>query len=206
MFNKNLIIEVGVNTGTDTNVLLEKYPDCNYIGFEPTLELYTHLIRKYQDNPRVRLYPIAISNKWGNSMFNIAGQGDWGCSSLHNFTPDIEEKWPGRSDFKFTDSYPVPVMPLSYFINAEVQIRPFEFIEYLWIDAQGEDLNVLRSMEVFIGCVLAGRLETSYTVDLYEGTDNKMQDAIDFLTENGFDFTITPDATGKECNIEFFRK
>lgn len=203
----SIVIEVGVNTGTDTSGLLNSYPDSNYYGFEPTLELYGGLLQKYAEVPRVHFLPLAVSIENGFASFNVAGQGDWGCSSLNQFNPDIHSLWYGRPDFKVSHTYKVPTIRLDTFLN-EYILNPESYVEidYLWIDAQGSDMDVLYSLNEYIGCVNAGRLEVAYSVELYSGTKNTLKNAEEFLQLNNFAYTVTPDDGAKECNIEFRRK
>lgn len=200
----NIIIEVGVNTGTDTVGLLNRFPEATYYGFEPTLELHGHLLGKFRDNPRVNFMPVAIDIVEGFKQFNVAGQGDWGCSSLHNFNPNIHELWHNRPDFKVSHTYKVPVMRMDSFLD--LYTNPGVIIDYAWIDAQGSDVDVLNSFGYYLDNVKAGRLETAYSVELYSNTTNTLANAEFTLKENGFRYTVTPDDVGKECNIEFWRE
>jgi len=202
----SIIIEVGANSGSDTEHLLKTFPTAQYYGFEPTIELYVQLQKKFAATPdydRMQFIPCAVSETNGFAQFNIAGQGDWGCSSLYEFNPNIHTLWQNRSDFKFTHSYKVPTIRLDTFIaNNNLQNQQ---IDYLWIDAQGHDIPVLNSLGKLIDNVCAGRLEVSYTVELYQGTVNTLRAAEDILIANKFEYKITPDDVGKEANITFIR-
>lgn len=202
----SIIVEVGVNTASDTPGLLKKFPDAKYYGFEPTPELYIELQSGYKNSPwydRMSFIPMAVSDKTGSAKFNIAGQGDWGCSSLNEFSDNIHQQWLNRTDFKFTNSYIVPTIRLDDFLITWRLEK--EAIEYLWIDAQGHDMKVLKSLDGFIKNVKAGRLEVAYTVELYKNTDNTLENAEKYLQKYGYQYKVTPDDVGKECNIEFWR-
>lgn len=206
-----IVIEVGVNTGSDTEKLLMDYPDSKYYGFEPTIELHAHLLKKFRDNPnmnRMNFFPVAISDQNGFTKFNVAGQGDWGCSSIHEFNPKIHELWANRSDFVVSHTYNVPTMRLDTFLENYIWDGwEGDFcIDYLWIDAQGSDIDVLNSLGSQMKYVKRGRLETAYTVELYSKTNNTMENAVDLLRKNNFEYIVTPDDVGKECNITFWRK
>lgn len=206
-----IIIEVGVNTGSDTMKLLEGYPNSSYYGFEPTFQLYNLLLDNLKTNPhgfRMEYWPLAVSDINSLATFNVAGQGDWGCSSLNQFNPKIADLWQNRSDFKFTHTQPVVTIRLDTFFDNFMGMPGYdniESIDYLWIDAQGHDLKVLESTGKYIDKVLAGRLEVAYTVELYAGTLNTKENAEKFLTDNGFKYNIVPDDVCKECNIDFWR-
>jgi len=196
------IFEIGVNTGSDTQPLLDKYPTHTYYGFEPTRELVSQALWPKFNDPRVNIIPMAVDIEDGFKTFNIAGQGDWGCSSLYEFDEKIHEKWENRSDFKMTHSYPVPCMRLETFIEV---FKIEGDIDYMWIDAQGNDYNVLLSMGHYINDLKAGRLECAYTVELYQGTGNNLSNVTKYLDFCGFKYDVKPDDVGKECNVEFYR-
>ena len=203
-----IIIEVGVNTGSDTAKLLNRFPGSTYYGFEPTAQLYqhlTHTFNKSSDYKRINFYPFAISDKTGKANFNIAGQGDWGCSSLNDFNPDIHSLWPHRSDFKFTDTQEVVTIRLDTFLEQFAPENKDLPIDFLWIDAQGHDIKVFESLGKYMKNSLAGRMEVAYNVELYTNTNNTLVNAETILKNNKFQYKVTPDDVSKECNIDFWR-
>ena len=201
---KKLIIEVGANDGREINRLLAQYPEAKYYGFEPTIELYHRLMQGFGQNQRVNLIPSAISNFNGFATFNIAGQADWGCSSLFEFPENIHDIWPGRPDFNITHKYKVPVMKMSTFLDAYMDDD--YIIEYAWIDAQGSDVDVLESFGDHIDKVLRGRVEVANQTELYKGTRNTVGVAVAFLESKGFKYNIYNDGFGgREVDVEFFR-
>lgn len=192
-------IEVGANWGGDTQSLAA---DGSVVyAFEPTPSLADHLRNRFKDNSNVHIVEKAVDEHDGVAEFNIAGTGDWGCSSLYEFSEDIHSKWNGRPDFHFTDRCEVETIRLDTFI----QQNEIDSIDYLWIDAQGNDFNVLKSLGYFINRVKAGKCEGSYTVDLYQGTNNNVNDIEIWLESNGFKCTIIPDNVNKEADIHFKR-
>lgn len=196
------IIECGANLGIDTQRLHEQNPEANIYCFEPTVELLVNILYpKFALNDKIKIFPFAVDIKNGFSKFNIAGQADWGCSSLYEFNENIDKKWPNRPDFKFTRSYTVPTITLFDFCN----IYNINEIDYLWIDTQGNDFNVLKSLKDKINFVKSGRCEASMSVQLYKNTDNDFQTIAKWLKEKGFNVRLEPDGGGQECNI-FFSK
>ena len=67
--------------------------------------------------------PYAISNFIGKTAFHIAGQSDWGCSSLLEFSNNLDITWPGRTDFKVTETIDIEVITLKYFIENMIQTK-----------------------------------------------------------------------------------
>jgi FkbM family methyltransferase len=195
----SIIVEVGANKGTDTEEWV-KDPNNTVYCFEPTPELCSLLWEKFSTFPNFHLFPgaVDVENAW--RVFNIAGQKDWGCSSLHTFNENINELWSGRADFKFTKSVNTFCIRLDSFL----EMSNIETVDYLWIDAQGNDWNVLKSLGKRIDSVKEGKCEVSYTVNLYN-TDNTLENVKPWLEKRGFVVSVIPDKVGKECDLHFKR-
>lgn len=199
---KKIIINVGANQGDAFN----KFVDNNTIiyAFEPTHELLSkYLYPKSENNSNIIIIPFAVDIENTFKIFNISGQSDWGCSSLYEFSDDIEDKWPNRTDFKKTHSYIVPTITLYDFC----EIYKIDKIDYLLIDAQGSDFNVLKSLKDKINIVEEGVIEASNNVDLYKNVNNRIEDIREYLISNGFIITneITNDVIDAEINVFFKR-
>jgi FkbM family methyltransferase len=193
-------IEVGANKGTETK---EMAKDGSIVyAFEPTYELLIEYLWPLSyENKNIRILPFAVDSENSFKQFNIAGHWDWGCSSLYEFSDNLNETWPGRVDFKKTHSYTVPTITLHDFC----ELYKIETIDFLHIDAQGNDFNVLKSLENKISIVKEGVVEASKNVELYKNTNNKVDNIKEYLKLNGFEIineTIN-DAVEAEVNIHF---
>lgn len=195
---KKIYIEVGSNIGTDTDRFISD--DSIVFCFEPSMELAFNLWNRFKSNDNVIVLPFAIDIESSFKRFNISGIANWGCSSLNDFNPNIHSEWPGR-DFVFTDSYMVPTISLYDFIA----IYQIPFIDYLWIDAQGHDFNVIKSLRDKIEIVKEGRCEASHAVSLYRDIDNSHTSIINYLNQYGFESEIELDKSGfgAECDVKF---
>lgn len=188
-------IEVGANHGTDTERLAE---DGSIVyAFEPTRELVNILWNKFNHNPNVKIIPFAVDVTNGFATFKIAGQSDWGCSSLHDFSGQWD-----RWDFKVTHQYEVPKITLYDFCN----MYNITMIDYLWIDAQGNDFNCLLSLKDKINIVKEGKCEVAMNYELYGGTNNHINYVKPWLEEKGFEVEVIPDNISAECDLIFRRK
>ena len=194
------IVEVGANWGGDTKRFADESNNFVY-AFEPTPELFDHLCETFSSYNNVKILPFAVDEEEGEAIFNIAGTGDWGCSSLYTFDPEIHEKWEGRPDFHFTNQVTVEKKRLDNFINE----NSIDSIDYLWVDAQGNDFKVMKSLGDKISIVKEGKCEGSYSVDLYVNTENNVNDIVEWLTSKGFKCKIVPDNVGKEADVHFRR-
>jgi FkbM family methyltransferase len=195
-----IVFDIGANNGDSTLHMAKE--GATVYAFEPVPEMITEIESKTHGLPNYHLTKSAVSNYNGRAKFYVAGQSDWGCSSLNEFSDNLEKTWAGRTDFKVTHEIEVDVIRLDTFVES----RGITTIDYLHCDAQGSDLQVLEGLGKYIDIVKEGVIEISANDELalYKGTDNTLLTAVDFLTKNGIRWIeISPWA--QEYNIHFKR-
>lgn len=198
MTKKN-IFDIGANNGSDSYHYANDPSNIVY-AFEPTpflLKTYLYPIQK----ENYIVVPVAISDFDGEDEFNIAGQSDWGCSSLNEFSDGLSETWPGRTDFHVTEKIKVKVQRMDTFILE----NNIEEIEYMHCDTQGSDLKVLKSFGIYINRLKSGVVEACKQNPLYKSIDNTESSIIKFLVSNNFSITNIQSNNGcpNEVNISF---
>lgn len=207
------IFDVGANNGYDGLKLAVDNPGMHVFAFEPTPELIAAIHANKETVERMRggaisnytLIEKAVSDFNGRTTFHIAGQQDWGCSSLLNFSEGLDRTWPGRTDFKVTRAIDVDVIRLEDFC-AEKNITA---IAYLHSDTQGADLRVLEGLGRYRACLKRGKIEApgSRSVALYK-EQHVLEDVVVAFLKWGFEIErITPnDEHCNELNIAFHNK
>lgn len=193
------IIEVGSNDGGDTLQFLNDSNN-NVFCFEPTVELQVILHNKFKHFENFNLIPAAVDTTNGFQWFNVAGSSNWGCSSLYEFAENLDKTWPGRTDFHTTHRYKVMTMRLDTFFNN----NNITEVDYLWIDAQGNDFNVLKSLGDNINLIKHGKCEATYEQVLYKETDNSAHDIKQWLEERNFECWFT--GPHQEVDVHFKKK
>lgn len=207
-----IVLEVGVSDGYDTEKLVKKF-NLPVYGFEPVPHLFDILNQKFASNPNVHITQAAVDIEEGLRDFYISNPNGkftdgtnrpihpYGCSSLHKFADDIHDKWPGRPDFNVSEKIQVKTINLEKFLDE----NSFDGeIVYLHCDAQGNDLNVLRSLGKYLRCVKEGVIEVAAKTELYKETDNTVDNAVTFFKENGFRIK-PPQQDRHEANVYFER-
>ena len=200
-----IYFDVGANDGSS---MIQYTSSKNNLvfAFEPTPYVVNYLMKMYGNISNYIIIPKAVSNYEGMETFYISGQADWGCSSLCKFNDNLEQTWPGRTDFKVTEQIQVPVIRLDNFIK----YHNIPEIEYLHVDVQGCDLEVLMGLGEYIHIVKAGVIEMpmSHETKLYKNQKYIAYDAIQFLVKHGFKIqSIIPnDPEVNEVNIHFQHK
>jgi FkbM family methyltransferase len=202
-----LLIEVGAYDGTDSLCFYEQM--YKVYTFEPKTDLFLTLKEKTKELENYTVINKAVSLIDGEIDFNICKEG--GASSILSFKPDEEliNTWgSNRQDIHYSNcTYKVKSTRLDTFIE-ENQLTE-SVIDYLHIDAQGADLDVLKSMGVYINNVKEGVIESAYSNEkaIYVNQNNTLHTATKWLIEHGFIITNVKsnDGTNCECNI-FFKK
>lgn len=198
-----VVFDVGANDGGDTLDMARNDPDTIVYAFEPTPQLAEKL-RSY-NLPNYVVIEKAVSNYEGMTQFHVSENGDWGTSSMNKFNDNLEKTWPGREDFKVTKTIDVEVTTLRKFIID----NNIQSIDYLHIDAQGQDLEVLIGLKEKLKIVKKGVVEMPLThaQKLYKDQKFILEDAVNFLMSHYFLITkIRANDPGiNEVNVYFDR-
>jgi FkbM family methyltransferase len=204
-----LLIEVGAYDGHDS--LSYHANGYRVFTFEPKRDLFKALYErtKHLNNYTVIEKAVCLTN--GTTTFNICQAG--GASSILPFRSNEElvRTWSAnRTDVQYSgESYVVNTTRLDTFI--EENSLQNETIDYIHIDAQGVDLEVLQSIGGYIKNVRAGVIETVVDPNksIYRGqTTNVYSNVKEFLMSNGFLISgvTSNDNTACEYNVHFYRQ
>ena len=193
MQNDYIFFDIGANTASDS-LHIANDPKAAVYGFEPTPYLIDIIKEKIKNVPNYILVEKAVSDFDGVAKFNISGDvltkdvsnpekhGWWGCSSLLSLSDSALTSWYGRTDMMVIETIEVEVIRLDTFMSANNISR----IDYIHIDAQGSDLNVLRGLGKYITTVAGGVVEAANKPDILYRNQNHKDDTIRFLEYNGF--------------------
>lgn len=203
------LIEVGAFDGKDS---LE-YHSKGYrvFTFEPKRDLFEALKNKTEHLENYTVIQKAVCLVDGKTQFNICNEG--GASSILPFRSNEEliQSWSeDRKDIWYSgESYEVETIRLDTFIE-EYQLTD-TIIDFIHIDAQGVDLEVLKSLGKYIQNVSEGVVETVIQKEksIYVNQEeNTLENVQKFLESNGFVITSVQsnDYTNCEYNVFFQKK
>ena len=202
-----ILFDVGANNGSYSLPKIEKNKDWICFAFEPTPRLIVEMTSKsvsFAD--RYHIIPYAVSDFDGEADFYISGQADWGCSSLLNFNSNLKETWPGRTDFKVTETIKVKVITLKTFIEKMAHIN-IKQIDHYHCDVQGSDLKALRGLGDHINIITEGVVEAALKENILYLNQNRAEDTESYLKEYNFLTSYHGnDKFGNETNIRFKKK
>lgn len=190
---KKIFFDIGANNGTTSIPVAQQQPNTDVYAFEPTPEMIQIIKEKSKELSNYNLIPKAVSDYNGSAIFNVAGNSDWGCSSLLDFSENSKKLWPGRTDFNVTHKINVEVIRLDTFITN----YNISKIDWLHVDTQGSDLKVLYGLGEKIEIVLGGVIEAANKIDILYNGQNTKEECINFLKSKGFFIT------GLEYNDQF---
>lgn len=201
---KKILFDVGANLGTSSIDIARSDPDTFVYAFEPTPELIFFLKKKTLGFKNYTVVGKAVSDYEGTATFNIAGQGDWGCSSLLEFSDKSKTEWPGRTDFVVTQQIQVDVIRLDNFIIE----NNIDVIDYFHCDTQGSDLDVLYGLGEKISIIKEGTIEAAAKQDILYKNQNTVLECVEFLRMNNFEVisVSSNDPAFNEANIHFKNK
>jgi len=84
-----LVFDVGANVGTFTDEVVAKRPSCKVVAFDPVEEISSYLIDRHQNNPKVVVEEMAVSDLSGAKIFYKSTSSDFDASSsLTKSSPD----------------------------------------------------------------------------------------------------------------------
>ena len=197
-------VEVGTNTGSQTEQL--DTGDKFLFTFEPSPILYNECVNKFKDSATIVVLPFAVDVHNSVKFFNVSVQGDRGFGSLYEFHDNIQD-----TELKIYEEFRVPFAfkqkVLTVRLDTFMNNWDIDGIDYLWIDAQGNDFNCIKSLGDRIKDVKEGKCECTWEIPLYNGPDNYYENVKKYLEDvGGFKVEVAYEHQHKsEIDLKFYR-
>lgn len=190
-------IDVGAHLGEKTFAAAQADPGLRVYAFEPNWSLVAQRLGAL---PNWIVLPVAIAEHNGCADFYLNEFA--AASSLLPFDPTGLRHWDGGAELKVERRLTVPTIRLDTFLD----LTGTATVEFLKIDAQGNDLAVVRSLGGRLRDVRELQLEVQVTdLPLYAGAARK-DDVLDYLCGRGFDLVASErQSRGQEENLTFRR-
>jgi FkbM family methyltransferase len=188
-------IDVGAHRGETTFNCARDCPDLIVYAFEPDVAVASH---RYSLLDNFVVLPMAVTETDGFREFNINSNPR--TSSLLPLHEVNLKRWRGADGLRTVRKVVVPTVRLDTFMDS-LNIKS---VEYLKVDAQGHDLEVIRSLGHRLGDVSEIRLEACAADPMYVGAHNSVENVIAFMKSKGFDMVENqPESFGQERNLVF---
>lgn len=170
-------------------------PSVRVFLFEPNLRL---AIKLFGLLPNFFVVPMAVTERDGCSELNINSYVD--ASSLLPLDDQGVRRWVGGQDLRVVEKVAVGTIRLDTFLN----LVGIQTVDHLKIDAQGMDLEVVRSAGDRLKDIHRICLECYVTPHpLYRGASTK-DETVEFLESQGFRLIdVLAQSDGQEENLTF---
>ena len=171
-----VILEAGAHKGKDTVEMARLWPAGTIHAFEPVPSLFKKLENKTRNFKNVHCYQLALGNKEGTEIMYLSSGASDGSSSLlppkdHlNIFPTVY----------FDEKLPVTTITL----DGWAESNNIQKIDFMWLDLQGMELNVLKSGINILQTVTAIYTEVS-SIEAYKDQTLYI-DLKEWLASNGF--------------------
>ena len=164
MKNSPAMIDVGCNKGSFTENFYQYYPQAKVIAFEPIVELAVEVQEKFTEKD-FHIFPVGVGECMKTSDFYNVGRASE-CSGVYP-----RENFAG-------DHTKIPVITLDSIIPLV-----FDSIDYLKIDVEGNEKNVLLGAKYIIDNKFAKYIQFEYG-DCYSLAEASLNDVIKILYPN----------------------
>jgi len=187
-------LDVGANRGGHAISSAARHDDVMVYAFEPNLLAVAGNVGRY---PNYIVIAAAVGTVNGVRIFQLADSDT--ASTIMPVNWENAMRWQG-GQLTVTARIPVPVVRLDTFMDA----AGIGAVERLTVDAQGADLDVLKSAGERIRNVESVRVEVSVTpFPVYQGAPTK-QEIMDYMDAYGFRLTeVEPSSRGQEEYLQF---
>jgi FkbM family methyltransferase len=175
--------KIGFDVGACVGETISKFDGFDKIyAFEPAPYVFNILVENHKNDPRIEFYEMAISDEDG--VKSLKYHDNYGYSSFleidkeGEFAKKCQEFDPGFDNI-------VSIIDVqTKRIDTFMQENCIEHIDFLKIDTQGNDLNVIKSLGKMIDKVDTIELEVQIK-PLYKNSSSK-EEIVDFIQKNNF--------------------
>tara|TARA_R110000824_G_scaffold265036_1_gene453899 strand:- start:307 stop:996 length:690 start_codon:yes stop_codon:yes gene_type:complete len=191
-----VIVEIGAHYGEDSMRFMKIFKNLSLHCFEPDPR-NIKIFKQFINDDRVKLYEMALSNKKGNAKFyqsyqpyeqtNVPSKYDW-----IEYEDYREEKLnnSGSSSLKkgYAHTLDTPIHVQTERFEDWYSSSDLNEIDFVWIDVQGAEKDVLDGMASAISKIKFIWVE--YGEKEYEDSMTR-EETIAYITQNGFELFET---------------
>lgn len=162
--DKPVLIEAGAYKGQDSLYMAKLFPTATLHLFEPVPELFALLKQNTSQSPRLHYWHYALSDTIGVTPFYVAEKKeDPGVpTQAGSLLPPKERLL--KSSIVYPRHIQVPTITLDQWTKE----NNISKIDFLWLDAQGNELAILNGARTILPKVTALLVELHF-IQAYEG-------------------------------------
>jgi FkbM family methyltransferase len=129
-----IVLDVGANLGQSTDKYLRAFPAAKIYSFEPVIATFNQLKERFADESRVECLAVALGSNRGQGEMVLAGSSER-FMLLEHYNRNALDPQEGVQA--------VPIETIDDFCSANCLQR----VDFLKVDTEGHDLDVLRGAE-----------------------------------------------------------
>jgi len=173
LVNPKIIFDVGAWEGDTAEIFLKFFKNSQVYSFEPTPQSFAELIKKFEDDKRVKNFCFALSDKKGKENLYVLSH-----SPSNSLLKPVKEQLKEQ----LIEKIEVETTTLDLFCK----INGIEKIDLLNMDIQGTEMRLLRGAQTLLKQKRIGLIFTEVLfVDLYEEQGDYFEIAR-FLSDYGY--------------------
>ena len=150
-----VILEAGARNGEDTLTIASRWPKATIYAFEPHPVSFKKLSENTQNIPSIKIYELGLAPQSGPATFYMCPT-NLGASS---FLPDAHIPLSGAQIANYHDT-PVEVTCIN--LDEWATNEKVEAIDYMWLDMEGFEYQVLNSAPHILSTVKAISCELNF--------------------------------------------
>lgn len=191
------IIDCGAHVGDDSKELSKIFPRGKIISFEPIPNLFHQLVNNVRKRNNIQCYNIALSDNNGISKMYVSSGNSDSSSSLMEPTGHLKD----HPDTFFNATIDVQTSTL----DTWAEINNIPTVDFLWLDMQGFEYNMLKASNKILPSVRAIHTEVSIKETFKDCILYK--EFSKWMKENGFVAAIEAIPEGTDMgNVLFVRE
>jgi FkbM family methyltransferase len=192
-----VIIDAGAHRGDDSIEFARLIPSAEIHAFEPVPAIFDSLKAAAAEYKQIRCYKVALSNSTGHQEMHVSSGGSDASSSLLAPVDHLKD----HPDTFFNEKIVVNTVTLDEWAVEQ----KIEKIDFLWLDMQGFELNVLKASSQAFQRVSAVHMEVS-TKQTYENVP-QYSEIRSWMESRGFKVEVEEIPAGWDMgNVLFVKK
>ncbi len=192
-----IMIDAGAHIGADSVELARMFPTAKVHCFEPVPEIYSFLKHNTRRYSNIRCFDIALSSETGITRMYVSSGGSDASSSLQKPAEHLAD----HADVSFEKEIEVQTLTLDEWAAR----NNIDHVDFLWLDMQGHELEVLKASSKILPTVKAIHTEVSLK-KTYENAP-LYKDFRKWLEEKGFRVEMEAIPQGADMgNVLFVKK
>jgi len=194
-----VIFEAGGHYGEDTIRFIQKWPFAQVISFEPNPHAFELLTEATKDMSQISSYQLAVSDRNGQAVMHVC-YGTTGDNPVFEGASSLLE----ASDWQAIHYKGPKVIVPCVILDDWCALQGIDHIDFMWLDLEGLELQVLKSSPRILDSVRVIYTETDF-LEFRKGM-TQYDELKSFLEKSRFKLIAHWYAEGFQGNAIFVRK